>query len=207
MLPLGSSFGGWIAMAMAHERPTQVAGLILNDIGPEVSRQAALLYMRMITMIRKADDWRTATRLVRLASKRDLPKMDDGFWSEYVRLTHMESGQGIELDMDPAIVTSLNRAQRFAAMLGLLCRAGLFRQVAPAVHGFRKPFSQLSVPILTLRGELSEVLTKEMLERMLKAQPDMISAQIPGRGHAPLLNEAASLAALDTFLEKVLPET
>ncbi len=43
---LGSSFGGWIAVTVAARLPDRVQGLVLNDIGPEVPRQAALQYMQ-----------------------------------------------------------------------------------------------------------------------------------------------------------------
>jgi pimeloyl-ACP methyl ester carboxylesterase len=43
---LGSSFGGWVALALAAERPGRVAGVILNDIGATVPRNAALQYMQ-----------------------------------------------------------------------------------------------------------------------------------------------------------------
>ncbi len=43
---LGSSFGGWVALALAAARAGRVAGVILNDIGATVPRNAALQYMQ-----------------------------------------------------------------------------------------------------------------------------------------------------------------
>lgn len=45
---LGSSFGGWVAMNIAGRLPARCRGLVLNDIGPEVPRQAALQYMQFV---------------------------------------------------------------------------------------------------------------------------------------------------------------
>jgi pimeloyl-ACP methyl ester carboxylesterase len=45
---LGNSFGGWVAMSLALRQAKRVSGLILNDIGPTVPRQAALRYMAFV---------------------------------------------------------------------------------------------------------------------------------------------------------------
>lgn len=45
---LGNSFGGWVAMSLAARQPERVSGLILNDIGPTVPKQAALRYMSFV---------------------------------------------------------------------------------------------------------------------------------------------------------------
>ncbi len=42
---LGSSFGGWVALTLAARHPERVSGVILNDIGVTVPREAALQYM------------------------------------------------------------------------------------------------------------------------------------------------------------------
>ena len=55
-------------------------------------------------------------------------------------------------------------------------------------------------PLLVLRGELSRMLTVECLEKMQRKKPDMHTATIPRSGHAPSLNEAESIDAIDRFL-------
>ena len=45
---LGSSFGGWVALTVAARRPERVRGVILNDIGATVPRDAALQYMELM---------------------------------------------------------------------------------------------------------------------------------------------------------------
>ena len=42
---LGTSFGGWVALTLAARHPDRVSGVILNDIGVTVPREAALQYM------------------------------------------------------------------------------------------------------------------------------------------------------------------
>lgn len=45
---LGSSFGGWVALTVAARNPERIRGVILNDIGATVPRQAALQYMDLM---------------------------------------------------------------------------------------------------------------------------------------------------------------
>ena len=44
------------------------------------------------------------------------------------------------------------------------------------------------------------LLAAETVARMQTMKPDMKSVDVPGRGHAPLLNEPDSIAAIDAFL-------
>ena len=55
-------------------------------------------------------------------------------------------------------------------------------------------------PLLVVRGELSELLRPETLERMREAAPDMKSVIVPQVGHAPMLDEPEAAAAIDSFL-------
>ena len=57
-----------------------------------------------------------------------------------------------------------------------------------------------SLPVLALRGELSDVLSEGTFERMAREKPDLIRVTVACRGHPPLLDEPESLAAIDDFL-------
>jgi pimeloyl-ACP methyl ester carboxylesterase len=56
-------------------------------------------------------------------------------------------------------------------------------------------------PLLTLRGALSDLLSADIAARMREAAPDMAFVEVPGVGHAPMLDEPAALAAIDALLE------
>ena len=58
------------------------------------------------------------------------------------------------------------------------------------------------MPCLVLRGELSDFLSEEIVERMTAIKPNLKHALIPARGHAPLLDEPESVAAIDMFLNQ-----
>jgi pimeloyl-ACP methyl ester carboxylesterase len=57
-----------------------------------------------------------------------------------------------------------------------------------------------SIPMLLVRGEISDILAGSCVDEMRSRKADLQVAQIPHRGHAPTLTEPASIAAIDVFL-------
>ena len=58
-------------------------------------------------------------------------------------------------------------------------------------------------PLLVIRGERSDLLSGETLERMKTVAPNMKTAIVAGVGHAPDLDEPEAVAAIDAFLAAV----
>ena len=59
------------------------------------------------------------------------------------------------------------------------------------------------IPAMVLHGENSDILTMDIVERMLDKKPDLEHVLVPGVGHVPLLDEPAAEQAIDAFLDKV----
>ena len=57
------------------------------------------------------------------------------------------------------------------------------------------------LPLCLIRGATSDILSRETAEEMIRRRPDMIHAEVPGRGHVPFLDEPESLAALQAWLD------
>ena len=58
-------------------------------------------------------------------------------------------------------------------------------------------------PVLLVRGGTSDLLGVDIVARMRKAAPDMDYAEVPGIGHAPMLDEPEAKAAIFEFLAGV----
>lgn len=58
------------------------------------------------------------------------------------------------------------------------------------------------LPLGLIRGARSEILEPETVTRMQKSHPDMIVAEVPGRGHAPFLNEPDALRIIHEIAGK-----
>jgi pimeloyl-ACP methyl ester carboxylesterase len=82
-------------------------------------------------------------------------------------------------------------------MIGEVVRnsAGAGRDLWP-LWGALRP-----LPVLALRGQLSDLLSAQTLARMQREKPDLQTAVIVERGHTPLLDEPECLDRIDRFLE------
>jgi ABC-type glycerol-3-phosphate transport system permease component len=60
----------------------------------------------------------------------------------------------------------------------------------------------LLVPVLVLRGAISDILTRETVAAMREVKPDLEVVEVPGRGHAPVLDEPTAREAIDQFLRR-----
>jgi pimeloyl-ACP methyl ester carboxylesterase len=58
------------------------------------------------------------------------------------------------------------------------------------------------LPILAVRGGVSDVLSPETFARMKRTDPDLAQIELPGVGHTPSLEEPASIEAIDEFLRR-----
>ena len=62
-------------------------------------------------------------------------------------------------------------------------------------------WDSLSLPVLCLRGETSDLLLPETAEQMRVRGPRAVVVTIPGCGHAPALNVPAHFSVVERFLE------
>ena len=58
-------------------------------------------------------------------------------------------------------------------------------------------------PALLVHGELSDILTEEIIVKMRARNPDLQIAMVPNRGHAPILNEQEAINAITDFIAKL----
>jgi len=181
---LGTSLGGVMGMIMAAAQPGRIAGLVLNDIGPEVGAKGIARIVEYVGHQPPAPDWRSAADQAREIHGANLPGLSRDRWLAFAHATCRNTAQGIVPDMDPEIGTALREAGKASTNLWSV-------------------FACIRTPTLVLRGALSDILLPETVEAMQQRHPDLRAATIPHRGHAPLLDEAPSMAAIDRFLHEI----
>jgi len=187
---IGTSLGGLLAMLMASQQPDRLKAIVLNDVGPEADPVGYARILATAGQQSGANTWQDAAQQCEQSHKTSLPGMPAEFWDSFVRKVYREGTNGKpELDMDPNI--------------GRAIREGDLSRIAGVQVDTWSAFRLISMPCLVLRGEVSDILSDEIVERMATVKPDLQRALIPGRGHAPLLDEPESLTAIDTFLEKL----
>lgn len=185
---IGTSMGGLITMAVASLRSRAVAAAVLNDVGPEVGRKGIERILSYAGQPATIESWDDATDYVRQTNAVAFPGYSKGDWAAFARRTFRDGEGRPVLDYDPAIAIPLANGQvKTRSLLATL----LFRRLAR-----RRP-------TLLVRGELSDLTTGKIAERMKRAAPSLQLAVIPNVGHAPMLTEPQAIAAIDEFLRAV----
>jgi pimeloyl-ACP methyl ester carboxylesterase len=203
---IGTSLGGLLANVMAAQRPQRIRAIVLNDIGPEVAPEGARRIAAYVGHLPAVRSWKQAAEQARAINSAALPDQSDELWLRFAQRSYRENENGIpELDSDPMIGAALARSLKAVAFLGWLRRVGIKRKIAGVYIDPWDSFRAVTMPCLVLRGELSDILSQSTLERMQGLKPDLETVQVPGRGHAPLLDEPEALAAIDRFLDQHRP--
>jgi pimeloyl-ACP methyl ester carboxylesterase len=183
---IGTSLGGIVAMTLARRDPGRVAGVVLNDIGPEVAAEGLARISQYTGRLPPVADWSEAVAQSRQVYGEAWPDLDDAMWERIVRRSYRVGAHGRPvLDIDPAIGEAL-RCTDIAYDDPWI----LFDQLADR-------------PTVVLHGELSDILTDPIVARMQARKPDLVHVRVAGRGHVPLLDEPECLAAIDGFLAQI----
>jgi len=182
---IGTSMGGIMSMIMAARQPTRVHAMVLNDIGPEVPNSGLRRLRHSLNTAAQIDTWNDAARQAKRVNELAFPDYGAADWAAFARRIYAEDASGRPVAAyDPAILDGLNAADLSA--------------VAPDLWSLWTQFS--TIPTLAIRGELSDILSADILATMAAQHPNLITANIPNRGHAPMLDEPAAQAAIDAFL-------
>jgi len=180
---VGTSFGGILSMALAVLRPTALAGVILNDVGPDIDPNGlARIASYVGTPITHASYADAARHQMHLFSPA-YPDLDEAGWLKMARRSYRQSADGaLEINYD------LNLGKALAVSDPTPDLWPYFRALA-------------DTPCLALRGELSDILHSDTFDRMAAEVPQLVRATVPNRGHIPLLDEAICTEVIDAFLK------
>ena len=190
VIVIGTSLGGIVGMLLASLYRTRISGLVLNDIGPVLDVAGMLRIASSAGTARAVSTWGEAAADARAANAQVYPDFADSVWMTFARRVYREDAPGrIIRDVDP----NVGRAVREPGGVP-----------TGSVPDFWSAFDSLDgLPLLCLRGELSDLLSAATVTRMAERHAGMKSIEIPRRGHAPTLDEPESRAAIDAFIEQL----
>ena len=183
---LGTSMGGLITMALTAAAPERVAAAILNDIGPEVAPEGLARIAAYTGQTVDIRNWDDAADYARRTNGAALPHYGPDDWMAFARRVFREGPDGVPvMDYDPDITVPM-RAEGKDALVPDLWPA--FRNLAEGR------------PLMLVRGATSDLLSPDIAGRMREAAPHMRFVEVPGVGHAPMLDEPAARDAILDFL-------
>jgi len=187
---IGTSRGGIITMMMAAQRPDALCAAVLVDIGPEVALDGLRRIADYVGVMNAPESWADASLRLRALNERDFPTLTSDDWDIQSHRSFSEENGRPKIDYDSKI--------------GIGLRKGLEMTNGNAPFSMWPQFRALShVPLLTIRGENSDILTVETLLEMTKVHPNFTSVTVKDRGHVPFLNEPEALVALEAFFDRI----
>lgn len=182
---IGTSRGGILGMVLGATARDRVICLVLNDVGPVVEAKGMETIIAYLGVEPSARTFQEAAEAMARTMGAAFPDLTPAQWLGFART--------IFRDEDGRPRNSYDNRLRDAVVPVLENGPPELWQMFDALEG---------LPILTLRGENSDIFSAETLAEMARRRPDMAQAIIPRRGHVPFLDEAESLTAIEAFLER-----
>lgn len=188
---IGTSMGGIMSMFMMSMAPERILGVVLNDIGPELEQAGLDRISGYVGGNEPKENYEAAARAVADVQRAAFPNYTFDDWLAFAKRTYRERPDGkVELDYDPAIARTIGEVKPTPEI----------KQAMWALY------AQLSaVPLLLVRGEISDLLSAENAERMITEHGNGELVTVSQIGHTPLLNEPDVVAALTKHLKSLEP--
>jgi len=181
---IGTSLGGLVAMLMASTLPGRLVGAVLNDVGPELQTTGLERIRDYIGAGGSQPTWMHAARAFAELNGAVYPGYEIHDWLRLTKRTHRLTAEG-------RIVTDYDK--QIAAPLRVPGGGDAAADLWPVYRALG------DIPLLILRGELSDILARSAGEKMVAELPRARLVEVPGVGHAPTMDEPEARVAIDTW--------
>jgi pimeloyl-ACP methyl ester carboxylesterase len=182
---IGTSRGGLIAMVLAAAQPTAIGAVVLNDIGPVIERAGLIRIAGYAGRTPVPASWQQATEFVASMNRRAFPAVSEAQWQEVARQLFNEEDGRPAAGYDPKLGRSISVTD------------------GPAPELWPQFLALSHAPLLVIRGETSDLLSPATVHQMCTRHPNCTALTVPGQGHAPLLKDGSTIAAIARFLAEV----
>ena len=184
---VGTSMGGLIALQMAAGNIWPIAGVLLNDIGPEIEPAGLARILEHVGQGGSFETWMHAARHLREMSGAAHPNFELSDWLAMAKRVMSIGASGrIVFDYDMRIAEPLLQPEE--------------GEPVDLWQGWRALSGK---PLTVLRGELSDLLSETTVERMLAEVASAEAVTVPGVGHPPTLAEPEAQDAVARWLERL----
>lgn len=185
---LGTSRGGLVGMILAATARPQIAGLMLNDVGPVLEKQGLL---RIKAYLGKELAFATFEAAA-AALKKDQPGvvgLSDADWLAFARRIFRDDNGVPRLSYDAKLALTFPSEEQINASTG--------QELWPL-------FDMLdALPLAVLRGENSDLLAAATVDEMKRRMPQLLATTVHGRAHVPFLDEKQSVVTTSAWLDEV----
>ncbi len=186
---VGTSLGGLVAMLLAGLLPGRLAGVAFNDVGPELETAGLDRIRSYVGAVSSQPTWLHAARQVADVNTNVYPDYQIQDWLRLVHRTHRLTPEGrVVADYDKQISAPLRVSGE-----------------QPAIDMWPLFDALAALPMLVLRGELSDILAGATAEKMVARAQQAALCTVPRVGHAPTLDEPEAVAAILAWAARLTP--
>jgi pimeloyl-ACP methyl ester carboxylesterase len=182
---IGTSRGGILTMLLAAVRPTAIAAAILNDIGPVIEPQGLMRIKSYVGKLPQPRNFEEGAEILRRLFHGQFPKLGLEDWLAGARRIFKEENGRMVTAYDPKLATTMEGID-----------------LEKPIPTLWKEFDALAnVPLMVVRGENSDILSKKTIADMKTRRAEMQILEVNDQGHAPLLAERETVARIKEFIE------
>jgi pimeloyl-ACP methyl ester carboxylesterase len=179
---VGTSLGGLIGMGLAAQPGSPVTKLVLNDVGPVLTAEAIDRIGSYVGKWPRLPTIEAAEAYVRAVSAPFGPHTDAEWRFLTENVVRRNPDGSFRMHYDPALAVPFT-APRPTPDIDLW-----------------NVYDNIDCPTLVVRGEQSDLLTRETASQMSRRGPRPQVVEIAGVGHAPTLIHADQIAVVRDFL-------
>jgi pimeloyl-ACP methyl ester carboxylesterase len=181
---LGTSYGGLLTMMLAVWRPTAIAGVILNDIGPVIELRGLLRIKHYVGKLPVPRTLEEGAEILRWWFHAQFPKLAPQDWLAFAQRTWREHNGRLAPDYDLKLARTLQGAS--------------LESPPPPLWNQFDALGRL--PLMVIRGTNSDMLASTTLDAMLARRGELEVAVVPDQGHAPFLAGPKLIGRIAAFV-------
>lgn len=183
---VGTSRGGLLGLAMAAVRPSAIAGVVFNDIGPKIEAAGIARIKTYVGRSGAPASFPEGAAALRRMFSDQFPDWTDDDWSGMAHRSWRQENSHLVPTYDQALARALDG----------------FDLSKPLPELWPQFDALANVPVMVIRGGLSDILSAATVETMRKHRPDLDVIEVPRQGHAPDLAGDDEIARIAAFVDR-----
>jgi pimeloyl-ACP methyl ester carboxylesterase len=184
---IGTSRGGIITMGLSAIRPSCIKGAVLNDIGAVIEGKGLARIKGYVGKLPQPRDHAEAVQILKRVASQHFTRLSDDEWLTFAKRTFKAGKGGLVPDYDPMLMKSLEEYD--------------LEKPLPALWQYFEGLK--GVPVLSIRGENSDLFSEATQAEMVQRHPACESYVVVGEGHAPLLSDRSTMQKIVSFVHAV----